>query len=715
MRPLGSSSRSRFRVLRSTLLAGFAAALLVPAVSLAPIGAPPARAAAGDGLDVVTIATYTLRPPEGMVSVAIDVTARNVTPDEQVGGLVRRTWFTAASFAVHAEATRVRATSGGARLATELVERQGYAELDVTFAGRIHFGESARFRIEYDLPGGEPRSESDVRVGSAFATFVAWAFGDSGDVRITIPPGFDVEDAGSPVERSTMDGATVLSAGGVTEALDWYVLVTADRPAALTETRLQIPSGEAVTVRGWPEDTEWNRTVGDLLTRGLPVLDELVGLDWPVSGELEVFEVHTPLLEGYGGFYDPAASKIQISEDLDEPTILHEASHAWFNDGLFVGRWIDEGLADEYGLRALAALGRPADSPGVASPSEEDAFPLNDWPPPQPIRDDETEAREDYGYRASWTVVDGVLREVGVERMRDLLRAASGREIAYVGDEPPEPMPGDVDWRRFLDLVEERAGVVVDPLWERYVVTGDELALLRERRAVRLDYQALEDAGEGWSPPFAVREPMARWDWVAARSKITDATGVLDLRDQIADRAAAAGLTPPDALEVAYETAHDEVAAVKALARDELEALAELEEASAALGAPRDALTTIGLLWEVPPEEALEEATTAFEAGDMAAVSERVGAAEGRLVAAGEIGRGRVVAAGAGTSAVLLLGGGIVLIVRRRRHRPAVPAAPGPSASAESYATLPGTPPDGPPGVEGPAGPVDGERGAGTP
>lgn len=710
-----SSSRSRFGVLRSTILAGFAAALLVPAVGLAPIGAPPARAAAGDGLDVVTSATYMLRPPEGIVGVAIDVTARNEVPDEQVGSLLRRTWFTGASFAIQSEATGVRATAGGAPLPTRLADRKGYTELEVTFARSLYYRESAQFRIDYDLPGGEPRSESDVRVGSAFATFVAWAFGDRGDVRVTIPAGFDVEDAGSPVERSQADGATVLSAGGVTEASDWYVLVTADRPAALTETRLRIPSGEAVVVRGWPEDAEWNRTVGDLLTRGLPALDELIGLDWPVNGDLEVFEVHTPLLEGYAGFYDPAAARIRISEDLDELTILHEASHAWFNDGLFVGRWIDEGLADEYGLRALAALARPADGPGVARPSEQEAFPLNDWPPPRPIRDEGTDAREDYGYRASWTVVEGVLREVGVERMRELLRAASSREIAYVGEGRPEPLPGDVDWRRFLDLVEERGGVVVDPLWERYVVTEDELALLRERRAVRLDYQALLDVGEGWLPPLAVREPMARWDWPAARSEIADATEVLHLRDQIADRAEATGLTPPDALEVVYETAHDDLAAAKALARDELEALAALEEASAALGAPRDALTSIGLLWEAPPEEALVEARTAFEAGEMSAVSERAGAVEARLVAAGEVGGARALAAGGGTIAFLLLGGGTVLVLRRRRRSATMASPSPPVVSAESYATLPGTPPDGAPGVEGPAGPEDGERGAGTP
>ena len=58
------------------------------------------------------------------------------------------------------------------------------------------------------------------------------------------------------------------------------------------------------------------------------------------------FEVHTPLLEGYAGIFFEGENRIEISEDLDDLTIIHEASHAWFNGDLFVGRWINEGFAD---------------------------------------------------------------------------------------------------------------------------------------------------------------------------------------------------------------------------------------------------------------------------------------------------------------------------------------------------------------------------------
>ena len=107
-----------------------------------------------------------------------------------------------------------------------------------------------------------------------------------------------------------------------------------------------------------------------MLDDGLPALEELVGLEWPVSGDLSVSEVHTPLLHGYAGFYDESTDEITMSEDLDEHTILHEASHAWFNGDLIRDRWIDEGLAEYYAAAGPRALGLSDESaPTVIEPT----------------------------------------------------------------------------------------------------------------------------------------------------------------------------------------------------------------------------------------------------------------------------------------------------------------------------------------------------------
>ena len=109
---------------------------------------------------------------------------------------------------------------------------------------------------DFELPGGKPRSASDVRVGAAFATFLAWAYGDSGSVRIEIPRPFEVSASGAEVTQAVTDDATVLTATAP-DAVSWYAWVNARNDGDLTRERLDIDGGEEIVVRGWPEDARW--------------------------------------------------------------------------------------------------------------------------------------------------------------------------------------------------------------------------------------------------------------------------------------------------------------------------------------------------------------------------------------------------------------------------------------------------------------------------
>ena len=91
--------------------------------------------------------------------------------------------------------------AGREPIQVDVAKRKGYRLVTVLFRENLYFGETARIRLTFDLPGGEPRSESDVRVGSAFATFMAWAFGDRGSVRVEVPKGFRVEISGEDMDQ----------------------------------------------------------------------------------------------------------------------------------------------------------------------------------------------------------------------------------------------------------------------------------------------------------------------------------------------------------------------------------------------------------------------------------------------------------------------------------------------------------------------------------
>jgi hypothetical protein len=655
-----------------------AVATLLATSLLGAAGGVPARAA-DDALSLVSSASYTLVPAKGLVRVTVDVTAKNNKADlvrETPNGTITTSYFyESARIAIHAEATAIRATAGGSRLATRVRKESGFAVLDVVFGSDLLFGQTRKFRVQYDLPGGAPRSESDIRVGSAFATFYAWAFGDRGDVKISVPAGFEVDTSGSTVSTSVTGGATTLTAGGIADVNDWYVVVVADRHDALTQERLDLAGGERLVVRAWPEDREWQTRVGGLLRVGLPVLADKIGLDWPVTGEIEVAEVHTPLLEGYAGVFYADEDRIEISEDLDELTIIHEASHAWFNSGLFTGRWINEGLADEYASRVLDEVSNGGFNPLVLGADAAGTVQLNAWTHPGRIDDDETNDRETFGYEASWTLTRKLVKEIGEDGMRKVLAAANDHEIAYVGAPEPEHVSTPNDWRRYFDLLEERgASKIADTVFERWIVTEDEKPLLEDRRVARRAYAALVDAGDGWLPGYVIRDPLGRWDFARATREIAAATAILETRDAIARVAAEAGVSPSGELEAAYEGAERDLGPVRDLATDELAAVTGLDEAVERVAAERGLLTSIGLIGE-DPAATLDAARSAYAAGDLEATTSGADAVNGVFDRALDAGRtraiGGIVAIGVGGAGI----GWAVLLGRRRRSRRAVAAA----------------------------------------
>jgi hypothetical protein len=647
-----------------------AVALLAAAAVLVPAGTSPALAAE-DELALVSSATYQLDPEAAVVRVSVAVTATNNKPNlvetTPTGTRTTRYFYDGAVLVIHEEATSVTARAGRARLTVRVRPEEGYSVAEVQFVRDLNYKQSTDFTLTYDLPGGAPRSDSDVRVGSAFATFYAWAFGDRGDVTIAVPAGFEVETTGSTVAETVVEGATTLAASGIGDVAEWYVVVVADRHDALTEERLGLEGGERLVIRAWPEDEEWQTRVADLLRVGLPVLVEKIGLEWPVEGEIEVAEVHTPLLEGYAGVFYTNQDLIEISEDLDELTIIHEASHAWFNSRLFVGRWINEGFADEYSSRVLDEVSVGGLRPRALNPGSEGAVRLNDWSHPGRIADEETDAREAFGYEASWSLVRELVGEIGEDDMREVFAAADERRTAYAGAGEAEAVTIQNDWRRFLDLLEEIGGSRdAEALFRRWVVTTDQQPSLDDRARAREAYAALVEAGDGWLPGYAVRDPLGQWQFARAGDRIEAATAVLVVRDEIESIVGGLGIEPSDSLRTAFEAADTEDALedAAALAGTQLEVATELEETAAAVAASRDPFTAIGLIGEAP-EAALDEAKAAFAGGDEDAAADDAAAVRALFDGADDTGRTRALA---GTGIVLAVGGlGAAFVMRRRR------------------------------------------------
>jgi len=707
------------------------ALLLTVVAGLAPAAAPgmplpaalgPAVAQAADDVSIATASRYTVVPRAGRVRVVVDITATNEKPNKVTGGTITRYFYDGVNLAIQPEARTVRATQDGRPIKVDLAKRKGYRLATILFRENLYYGETTRIRLTFDLPGGKPRSESDIRVGSAFATFTAWAFGDRGSVRVEVPKAFRVEIVGADMDQGPDAKGLQVWSANTTRPLDWYAWVTATNDEALTRDRLALEGGDEVVIRGWPEDKRWRGRVRELLRDGVPALVDRIGLAWPVDGSLVISEVHTPLLEGYAGFYDPETDEITISEDLDDLTIIHEASHAWFNRSLFTERWITEGLADEYAARVLRGLDRGYPGPPESNTTEKAAFPLSDWPPPAAIRDDESQDRESYGYAASWSLMRRIVKLVGEDGMRAAFAAAAAGTTAYPGEAPPERSRLPSDWRRFLDLVQGEGEVAdeaeVTDLVAKVALDEPDRMILPARASARRAFADLVEAGGEWAAPVVVRMAMDRWDFDAATEAMDRAADVLAVRDQIAGAAAVENLEPAEGPEADYQDAGSvaELAVAEKDAGRSLAVLQQVAGASDAVEAPRDWFTEVGLD-EADPASGVAAARDAWERADLEAAEIAAAGVVELLRAAPEAGRTKVLTIGAGAALVLvILAAMAVILVRRRsgmarRSRAAALATTGvgtPPDLPGPYATLP---PEGPP-AEPPGRPPSGDEGA---
>ena len=685
---------------RADLLHRLGAALLATALAVM-VGVSPAAvrpALAAGPLRIEADARYDLDPGAGRVHVAIDIQLTNLKPDTATSFF----YYTSALFVVQPDAVNIAASDSSGPLSITTRERRFFKRVTINLRNFLYYQQSTRLTLTYDMVGGQPRSDSWVRVSRAFATFGVWAWGDPGrsTVEVRIPAGYATTIDGDRMRIDRSGPAEILTAEP-DRPNRFYAILSAEDESAYTSTRVSLAGDIELVVRAWPEDDRWEETVSETLRTGMPGLVNLIGLDWPVDHDLEVRERFTPALEGYAGVFFTDEERIEMSEDLDPLTTLHEASHAWFNDALFADRWIYEGLAEEYSWRVLTDLGAFAGLHPVRPEDDDPGFvPLEHWTYPEAIRDQETDDRERYGYQASFWVVHAIVEAAGVDQMRTAFDWAQNDRTAYPGRPSPETVDAVDDWHRFLDLaqpIDQPDSADVEAAFKEIVRSGGNAPLIDQRHDARERYRALVAAGEGWLPPWFVRRPMGEWTFYDAGKAMDAATAVLQQREQVEEAAAALGLTPDDALRTAYETATEGFAGADGIAAEQLEALAAINAAKGTVEASMDPVSQIGLLGSASPSASYDAARTAFERGELDEAIASAGAVSAALAGAAVLGQERLVLGVVVVLGLVLLLAAFLVLRRRRRRRGlalATVATPvGAMAASAGTAAVPGSGP----------------------
>jgi hypothetical protein len=666
--------RRRGGLLALALLAAVAA---TPAGALLPAGSPFAAATAAAAAPALTMTAdtrYTVDPLKRRVHVALALSATNHRHDTKT----HRYYFDRAFLAVQPGTTAFKVTSPDAK-PTVHVERKAkaYTLLRIDFGKRLPAGATRRFRLTFDIadPGGAPTRTT--RIGTTLVSFAAWGFGTTdtpgGSVTVVFPAGFNVDVDSTAFDPPTTDaaGSILYTTGSLTDPLDFFAFFVADRPGAFSETTLQIPlDGRTVPVilRSWPDDPAWAKRVGSLLKRGLPALARDIGLPWTVERPLIVSEALSRDATGFAGRYDPPAGEIQIAYYAPSFVVLREAAHVWFDGTLLADRWASEAFASYYAVRAAKTVGEKSVKGPALTPALEAArVPLNAWAAPGTTYGAASATVELAESAAALKLANLIGARAGAAGLTAVWQAIRDQRAAYQATGPRatlETTDTVPDWRGLLDLFEEKTPATYDDLWTAWVVRPTDEPLLAARGVARARYVAIAARADPWLLPRVVRDSLRAWQFDQATELLDRATTALDDRDAVEDAAVGASLTPPATMQTDFEGPRG-FAAASAEAEAELAAITAFREAVATRSEQPGLLAAIGL-WNSDPNAAIRRAIDAFSSGDLQASVESSAFAKRVWSSAEEIGRNRILAAGASLAAVAL---GLWLLIRWYRDR----------------------------------------------
>ncbi|MBA2373129.1 MAG: hypothetical protein H0V74_02855, partial [Chloroflexi bacterium] len=494
-----------------------------------PATTPEARAATPD-LTIVTSARYDVQPSKRKVAISVGLTLTNRLRDTRT----RRYYFDRAYLAVLPGTTAFRISGSGTRVAVSR-RTKDYTLLRIDMP-RLFSGKTRGHRLTFELrdPGGS--ATRDVRVGGSLVSFPVWAFASDdtpgSSVTVVFPKGYtlDVDARQFPDRTTDANGRQILRTGRLAKPLTFFAFLLADRPGAYAETTLETMVGDRqveLTIRAWSDDEPWAKRVGQLMARGLPVLGERIGLEWPRPGGLTVQEAVSRSTGGYAGLFDPTAGLVEVAYYAGDVVVFHEGAHAWFNGALLVDRWANEAFASYYAAEVAETLEVKQSGDVLTDALKQSKIPLNAW---GPLGRDGEEI-EEYAYAATLELARLIATKAGDDGLRSVWAAAAGRVGAYQPSSgEPELIAGPPDWRGLLDLLEDTTGESYDGLWRDWVVRSEEEPLLGDRQAAREAYESIVEAAGDWSIPRLIRDGLRAWRFDEVMTLLGEARSALDER-----------------------------------------------------------------------------------------------------------------------------------------------------------------------------------------
>ena len=642
-----------------------------------PVSLPAAHVPAllADGLAEETTSRYVYDATSGTVRADMTTTIRNVKPDQ---GLAYFYWTSYAVPVPH-NVKDLRAVSDGTELPVQLQPSEDeHTKWATASFPQLRFGGSRTIEWSFTIPGDPIRSEGYTRMGKGYATFEVYASGDPGSthVEVVAPQGMEFVSSNGEFTEARQGESVTWSAGLPTEDYGIWALVSLRDPEAADSTTVTV-GGEELTLLSFPGDEKWTRFVRSRLEEGLPVVEKMIGRQWP-GGLRTIREDVSTEVVGYAWF-DSRNEEIIIGEELDEQLFFHELTHTWINGDTLEGRWLSEGLTEVVARRVVEEMGGEVERPDVGR-QDPGSVPLNTWKDMTGSFGDADRETETYAYAAAAATVEKLVADLDDEQFSALVSALLEGASPYArpGD---RTVTGDADWRRLLDLLEDQAGVSdAQRVLATRVLTDKQKKRLPRREAARETYFALDEADGTWNPPEGLRTGMASWDFAEVDTQHEKLGDVPQFARRVQAAAAAGGFDDPTAAREAYEKAvtgkdYDELGELMPRAAETTERVSAVVRQVDADDGP---LTELGE-WLLATGHVTDGAVEDLDAGDYETAAS--GAERATRLAS--------LAPWAGAGAIGLVAGlallvfGLIRTVRRRRRAAGPPDGPITPPSAE--------------------------------
>ena len=628
-----------------------------------------------DGLSYTEDTVFTIT--DGGVEVVTDAVMTNTSRERRSGNTIYYSYFDTYVVIVPIGAEDLRITSRGSVLSStgEAVD-EDFELRTVRLPSQLRSGQSRGFTVTYTLPPGEIRGDGLFFSNPAFHAFPLWSFSDpgTGSLLLRVPEEADMNEFGGLLRRTGLnDGYIEWTPRDFARPEDLFAYVTVTVDDELEATTFTV-AGQSIELHSWPGDDAWATFAKETISVGLPELESLIGLPVPDQDTLEITESVTPYFYGYGGWYNPADTSIEIGNELDQTVMMHELTHAWFNRDLFVERWVSEGLAEEYTWRAMNELGWDHERlPGIPNTQSPVATPLLGWGQNGVggVSDETFLAKEAYGYDTAWYVMHELYNLLDDEGMQQVLAAADAHTTAYPGDDITELTNKPNDWRRLLDLTAMQADAdaeaEIEALFVDYVLGESHIEQLERRREVRDRYDQFVSQDLSWRIPDDVRSALEAWRFDAAEEILDDAEAVQDRYRDVADATASASLELSNAARVEYEKPEPDYAGALEVLDQQVASIGDVEAVRTVVEQERTSEERWGL-GDTSLESFSLGAEAAFAVDDIEQIAAARAGVDATLIRAASIGAERILWAkiGAGAFGTLVLYAAVVIVRSRR-------------------------------------------------